>query len=96
MLTVAYEMTGKEMPKWFNMRLPECQLEESLEDNSVIVKRAFETYIDINFRNSLSFWQRTEAPADKVLPLPEEISNRFVKLVDSKLLADVKEEIMAT
>jgi hypothetical protein len=89
-LTAAYGKAGREMPKWFNMRLPECQLEDSIGDNSVIVKRAFETYIDVNFRNSLSYWQRTEAPEDKLLALPEEVSLRLVKLVDSKLLADIK------
>jgi hypothetical protein len=70
--------------------LEQKHLEESIEDNSVIVKRAFETYIDVNFRNALNFWQRTEAPEDKVLPLPKEISSRLVKLVDSNLLADIK------
>src|SRR5215475_8354947 len=73
-LTAAYETVGRQMPEWFKMRLPECQLEESIEDNAVIVKRAFETYIDMNFRNSLSYWQRIEAAEDKVLKLPEETS----------------------
>jgi len=61
-------------------------LEESIEDNSIIVKRAFETYIDVNFRNALNFWQRSEASVDNVLALPKEISSRLVKLVDSNLL----------
>lgn len=88
-LTAAYQMTGREMPKWFSMRLPECQLEESIEDNDVIVKRAFETYIDVSFRNALSYWQRTEASAD-VLLLPKVTSSRLVKLIDSNLLPDIK------
>ena len=89
-LTVAYQMTGREMPKWFNMRLPECQLEDSISDNSVIVKRAFETYIDVNFRNALNYWQRTEAAEDKALGLPKETSLRLVKLIDWNLLPDIK------
>ena len=86
-LTAAYEMAGREMPKWFNMRLAECQLEESIEDNSVIVKRAFETYIDVNLRNALSYWQRTESSADLLL-LRKETSLRLIKMIDSNLLPD--------
>ena len=88
-LTAAYEMAGREMPKWFNMRLAECQLEESIEDNSVIVKRAFETYIDVNLRNALSYWQRTESSADLLL-LRKETSLRLIKMIDSNLLPDIK------
>jgi hypothetical protein len=65
-------------------------LGESIEGNSVLIKRAFETYIDVSFRNALSFWQRAEASEDKALPLPKDISDRFVNLVDSNLLPDVK------
>ena len=91
-------MVGREMPKWFNIRLPECQLEDSIVDNSVIVKRAFETYIDVNFRNGLSYWQRDKAyegkkdggEEDDVLPLPKLTSLRLVKLIDSNLLPDIK------
>ena len=71
-------------------QLEQKHLEESIEDNSVIVKCAFEKYIDVNFRNSLNFWQRTEAPEDHALALPKQISDRLVKLVDSNLLADIK------
>ena len=49
----------------------------------------FETYIDVNFRNALSYWQRTETPED-VLLLPKETSSRLVKLIDSNLLPDIK------
>jgi hypothetical protein len=86
-LTAAYEKTGREMPKWFNMRLPECQLEDSIGDNAVFVKRVFETYIDVNFKNSLSFW-RLESPEG--LKLPDKVSHRIVKLIDSNLLPDIK------
>src|SRR5207249_5708325 len=57
----AYEYTQMLVPCWLmKKQLEQKHLEESIEDNSVIVKRAFETYVDINFRNALNFWQRTE------------------------------------
>jgi hypothetical protein len=40
-LAAVYEYAGVKMPEWFNTLLPENQLEESLADNEVIVKRAF-------------------------------------------------------
>jgi hypothetical protein len=83
----AYESAQMLVPCWLiRKQLEQKHLEESIEDNSVIVKRAFETYIDVNFRN----WQRTEAPEDTALALPKEISSRLVKLVDSNLLPDIK------
>ena len=45
-LEEAYKVAGREVPKWLSLRLPENQQEESIEDNTVIVKRAFEKYID--------------------------------------------------
>jgi hypothetical protein len=87
-LIAAYESAQMLVP-CFLMRkqLEQKHLEDSIEDNSIIVKRAFETYIDVNFRN----WQQTEEPEDKALALPKEISSRLVKLLDSNLLAaDVK------
>ena len=44
------------MPEWLSLRLPENQLEESIEDNAVIVKRAFEKYIDEQFNKALPIW----------------------------------------
>jgi hypothetical protein len=90
-LIAAYESTQMLVPCWLmRKQLEQKHLEESIEDNSVIVKRAFDTYIDVNFRNSLNFWQRTEPPEDIALALPKEISCRLVKLVDSNLLPDIK------
>jgi hypothetical protein len=87
----AYESAEMLVPCWLmTKQLEQKHLEESIEDNSVIVKRAFETYIDINFRNALNFWQRSEATVDNVLALPKHVSDRLVKLVDSNLLADIK------
>lgn len=91
-LIAAYESAQLLVPCWLiRKQLEQNHLEESIEDNSVLIKRAFETYIDVNFRSGLAFWQRTEAPEDKpILKLPEQISLRLVKLVDSNLLADIK------
>jgi hypothetical protein len=87
----AYESAQMLVPCWLmKKQLEQKHLEESIEDNSIIVKRAFETYIDVNFRNALNFWQRSEASVDNVLALPKEISSRLVKLVDSNLLPDIK------
>jgi hypothetical protein len=86
-LIAAYESAQLLVPCWLmRKQLEQKHLEESIEDNSVIVKRAFETYIDVNFRN----WQHTEAPEDKALALPKEISSRLMKLIDSNLLPDIK------
>jgi hypothetical protein len=82
-LSEAYKAAGRAMPEWLSQRLPENQLEESIEDNGVIVKRAFEKYID---EVILSFWRlQEEKPA-----LPNDISDRLVKLATSNLLPDVK------
>lgn len=90
-LIAAYESAQMLVPCWLvRKQLEQKHLEESIEDNSVIVKRAFETYIDVNFRNALNFWQRSEASVDNVLALPKEISSRLVKLVASNLLPDIK------
>ena len=45
-LSEAYKAVGNKMPEWLKLRLPENQLQESIGDNTVIVKRAFEKYID--------------------------------------------------
>src|SRR5919197_5222168 len=57
----------------------------------VIIKRAFETYIDLNFKNALSYWYK-ENPEEEGLKLPKEITSRLAKLVDSNLLADIKRD----
>jgi hypothetical protein len=94
-LKSAYEKTGRNMPEWFKLRLSENQLEESLGDSCVIVRRAFESYIDKCYKESLQFF-RMQEPAIRdgeswVYPKqPEEISDRFIKLVKNNLLADVK------
>lgn len=86
-LLAAYESTGMLVPCWLmRKQLEQKHLEESIEDNNAIVKRAFEAYIDTNFRN----WRHAEEREDKALALPKDISSRLVKLVDSNLLPDIK------
>ena len=85
-LSEAYKSAGRTIPEWLTSRLPENQLEESIEDNSVIVKRAFEKYIDEEFNHALSVWRIQE----KEPLLPDDISDRLVKLANSNLLPDVK------
>lgn len=77
-------------PCWLmTKKLEQSHLQESIEENNIIIKRAFETYIDVNFRNALNFWQR-EAPEERGLSLPKCVSDRLVKFVDYNLLADIK------
>ena len=85
-LSEAYKAAGRIMPEWLSLRLPENQLEESIEDNSVIVKRAFEKYIDEEINHALSFWKLQEASPE----LPNDISRRLEKLAKSNLLPDIK------
>ena len=39
-LEEAYAFTGQKLPDWIKLRLPENQLEESIEDNRVIVEKS--------------------------------------------------------
>jgi hypothetical protein len=88
-LSEAYKHTNRTMPEWLACRIPETQLEDSLEDNAVIVKRAFEQYIDEQFGRALPIW-KLESGRDNDPELPKEISMRLVKLAQSNLLPDVK------
>ncbi len=91
----AYGKTGRKIPEWFKQRLSENQLEESLGDASVIVKRAFESYIDRCFKESLQFFRSQEAATKDgdILTYPKQpdaISDRLIKLVKNNLLPDIK------
>ena len=88
-LSEAYKTAGRIVPEWMTSRIPENQLEESMEDNAVIVKRAFEQYIDEQVSRALPVW-RLESGRDNDPELPKEISMRLVKLAQSNLLPDVK------
>jgi len=89
-LRAAFEFSGAKIPDWLlHERLQENQLEESLEDNDVIVKRAFEKYIDEQVNKALQLW-RQELDKDEKLHVPKDISDRLIKLAESNLLPDIK------
>jgi hypothetical protein len=88
-LEEAYKATGIEkIPDWLRLRLPENQLEESIQDNGVIVKRAFEKYINEQVNRAIQLWKaKTE---NGFVEIPADISDRLCKLVRSNLLPDIK------
>jgi hypothetical protein len=89
-LKAAFDYAGKDLPTWLlEERLPENQLEESIQDNDVIVKRAFEKYIDEQMRNALFVWREKLEEEEKV-DIPNQISERLVKLARTKLLPDIR------
>lgn len=85
----AFTTVGIEFPTWLEERLPENELEESMEDNEVIVKSAFEKYINENLNRGISIW-RLKLDREEKLELPNTISGRFDQLVIDKILSDVK------
>jgi Bifunctional DNA primase/polymerase, N-terminal len=85
-LEAAYECAGMKMPEWFNQRLTESQLEDSLSDNTGIIKRGFETYINVNLKNFFGIDVFTDTA------IITAISNRLFKLVDRNLLPDIKRD----
>ena len=60
-----------------------------MQDNDVIVKRAFEKYIYEQFNRAIQFWRQDLGKDDKLL-LPNDITDRLVKLADDNLLPDIK------
>ena len=56
-LSEAYETVGITVPEWLQLRLPENQLEEALQDADVMVKGAFEKYIDEQISRALQLWK---------------------------------------
>ncbi len=85
-LREAFTFCGKEISPWLvDERLPENQLEESLEDSDVIVKRAFEKYIDEQVNRNLQILRLQDDFKMKL-----DISNRLKELAKSKLLPDMR------
>lgn len=85
-LQTAFEYTGIEIPTWLKERLPENQLEESIQDNDVIVKRAFEKYIDEQVNRNLQILKAENTS----YTLPDDISDRLEILARRKLLPDMR------
>jgi hypothetical protein len=89
-LKEAFTFCGKKIPQWLvEERLPENQLEESMQDNDVIVKRAFEKYIDEQFNKAIQFW-KSQLAIGETIQIPKDISDRLVKLAESNVLPDIK------
>lgn len=89
-IIAAYEQTGVTLPDWLlNGELVQNPLEETIGDNAVYIRHAFETYIQTNFRNALQIWQRTESPEDLAL-LPSKTDAILMKLLESNKLVDIK------
>ena len=89
-LRAVFDYGGKEIPAWLvEQRLSENQLEESIQDNDVIVKRAFEKYIDEQVKTAILLWREKLEYENKV-DIPNQISERLVKLVQSNLLPDMR------
>lgn len=89
LIVKAYEYAGICMPEWFNLKLSENQLEESLSDGSVDVKSAFEAHITNSFDRFLPIW-RIENPELKGVKLEKSTTDRLAKLLDSNRLPDIK------
>ena len=89
-LKEAFKFCSKEIPQWLiDERLPENQLEESMQDNDVIVKRAFEKYIDEQFNKAIQFW-KSQLSTGEPIDIPKDISDRLVNLAQSNVLPDIK------
>lgn len=90
-LSEAYKFTGKVIPYWLSLRLPENQLEQSMEDSATMVKRAFEKYIDEQVNRALQVWKTwIDSGEDGKIELPIPTSGRLLKLAKSNLLPDIK------
>jgi len=88
-MIAAYEQTGITLPDWLlNGELLQNPLEETIGDNVVYIRHAFETYILENFRKSLTIWQKTKAEDMPILP--HAIGERLMILIDSDELVDIK------
>jgi hypothetical protein len=86
-LRACYEYIGTaEMLEWLESRLPESQLEDSLEDNKVIVKNAFETLITTTFKS----YSRIDVLDEDKLGKNLLTSDRFMTLLSLNLLPYAK------
>jgi hypothetical protein len=88
-LKAVFAATEIEFPSWLEKRLPENELEESMQDSEVIVKSAFEKYINENLSRALTIW-RLGLPKDQTLTLPDSISGRLGELAEDKIISDIK------
>lgn len=92
LIVKAYEYAGISMPEWFKLKLSENQLEESLSDGSIDVRRAIGAYITNTFDRFLPIW-RIENPQSMGMTLEKNTTHRLAKLLDSNRLPDIKRDI---
>ncbi len=89
LISKIHEHVGISMPEWFRLELPENQLEESLSDNNIDVRRAFEAYITKSYNRALAFW-RFEKPEG--IELDKATSDRLASLIQDNMLPDIKRQ----
>ncbi len=87
-LSEAYKKVGRAVPYWLSLRLPENQLEESIDDNGVIVKNAFEKYIIERLGIALSLWRSRKEPSK--VSEHSTIKHWIVELAYENLLPAIK------
>jgi Bifunctional DNA primase/polymerase, N-terminal len=89
-LKESFGFCGKIIPQWLvDQRLPENQLEESIEDNDVIVQGAFEKLINERVSKALYIWNLGKDKIQQV-ELPDTITKRLIALAKNNLLEYVK------
>jgi hypothetical protein len=83
-LQAAYQYAGLEIPDWFSRRLSQTQLEDSLVDNEVAIKNAFETLINVNLKafNKYDIFEESD--------IKKAVSNRVVNLLNGNKLSYMK------
>jgi hypothetical protein len=89
-LKAAFDYVNMKIPQWLlEERLPEDELQESMEDNHIIVKRSFEKYIDQQLNAAIPIWRSKLVGEDKI-NIPNDISDRLIQLAKSNILPDIK------
>jgi hypothetical protein len=83
-LMAAYQYAGLPIPDWFSRRLAQNQLENSLVDNKVAIKNAFETLINVNLKNFNKYDIFDQSH------IQDAVSNRVFNLIDGKKLPYMK------
>ncbi|MFL6315591.1 MAG: hypothetical protein ACJ73C_02480, partial [Nitrososphaeraceae archaeon] len=84
-LAAAYQLVGLAMPDWLKTRrLPQNQMETSFVDNSVAIKNAFESLINVNLKNFNMHDIFEESH------IKESVSHRVANLLDGKKLPYMK------
>jgi hypothetical protein len=84
-LAAAYERAEQMLPDWLKFRLPESQLEDSLEDNKTTVKNAFEQLITTAYKNFTRIDMLEQKPTFEITT-----TERFTTLIGANLISWAK------